>query len=111
MKYEILIIRNEQEVGRVSSVRKASRLTNVAEIFIREHLGDETASYNGYEFYEALIERKPKTGGGRPKGYKCSDETKYKMMLAAQGRAKNPATRRKLSLALSDYWNRKRNKQ
>lgn len=109
MKTEIEIIKNGKTIDRVSSIRKARKLTNVAEVFIANHLGDGVVSCTGYSFNRVIIPAKSGRGG-RPAGYKCSDEVRKRMSEAAKKRMQDPGLRRKISDALSDYWiNRKSN--
>ena len=111
-KTEIEIIKNGKVMGRVSSIRKARKLTNVAEVFIANHLGDGVVSWDGYSFNRVAIPAKQRKGGhGRPVGYKCSDEVRKKMQEAARQRMQNLRLRRKISDALSDYWIKRKKKE
>ena len=111
MKTQIEIIKKGKSVGRTTSIRRASKLTGVAEVFIVAHLNDGTVSVTGYQFNEVIVEKRIKPGSGkhigRPVGYKCSDETRQKMSEATKKRMQDPRVRRKLSVALSDYWIKK----
>ena len=51
---------------------------------------------------------KGKRGGGRPKGYKHSDESKIKLSAALKGHAVSEETRAKISLAAKEQWRKKR---
>ena len=111
MKTQIEIIKKGKSVGRTTSIRRASKLTGVAEVFIVAHLNDGRVSVTGYQFNEVIVEKGIKPGSGkhigRPVGYKCSDETLRKMSEATKKRMQDPRVRRKLSVALSDYWIKK----
>ena len=111
MKTQIEIIKKGKSVGRTTSIRRASKLTGVAEVFIVAHLNDGMVSVTGYQFNEVIVEKGIKSGSGkhigRPVGYKCSDETLRKMSEATKKRMQDPRVRRKLSVALSDYWIKK----
>ena len=113
MKTQIEIIKKGKSVGRTTSIRRASKLTGVAEVFIVAHLNDGMVSVTGYQFNEVIVEKGIKPGSGkhigRPVGYKCSDETLRKMSEATKKRMQDPRVRRKLSVALSDYWIKKKN--
>ena len=111
MKTQIEIIKKGKSVGRTTSIRRASKLTGVAEVFIVAHLNDGMVSVTGYQFNEVIVKKGIKPGSGkhigRPVGYKCSDETLRKMSEATKKRMQDPRVRRKLSVALSDYWIKK----
>ena len=111
MKTQIEIIKKGKSVGRTTSIRRASKLTGVAEVFIVAHLNDGMVSVTGYQFNEVIVEKGIKSGSGkhigRPVGYKCSDETLRKMSEATKKRMQDPRVRRKLSAVLSDYWIKK----
>ena len=111
MKTQIEIIKKGKSVGRTTSIRRASKLTGVAEVFIVAHLNDGMVSVTGFQFNEVIVEKGIKSGSGkhigRPVGYKCSDETLRKMSEATKKRMQDPRVRRKLSVALSDYWIKK----
>ena len=114
MKTQIEIIKKGKSVGRTTSIRRASKLTGVAEVFIVAHLNDGTVSATGYQFNEVMVEKRIEPGSGkhigRPVGYKCSDETRRKMSEVTKKRMQDPRVRRKLSVTLSDYWIKKKNK-
>ena len=111
MKTQIEIIKKGKSVGRTTSIRRASKLTGVAEVFIVAHLNDGMVSVTGYQFNEVIVEKVVKPGSGkhigRPVGYKCGDETRRKMSEATKKRMQDPRVRRKLSVTLSDYWIKK----
>ena len=115
MKTQIEIIKKGKSVGRTTSIRRASKLTGVAEVFIVAHLNDGMVSVTGYQFNEVIVEKGIKPGSGkhigRPVGYKCSDEVRKKMQEAARQRMQNPRLRRKISDALSDYWIKRKKKE
>ena len=115
MKTQIEIIKKGKSVGRTTSIRRASKLTGVAEVFIVAHLNDGMVSVTGYQFNEVIVEKMVKPGSGkhigRPVGYKCSDEVRKKMQEAARQRMQNPRLRRKISDALSDYWIKRKKKE
>ena len=123
MKTQIEIIKKGKSVGRTTSIRRASKLTGVAEVFIVAHLNDGMVSVTGYQFNEVInevinevmVEKGIKPGSGkhigRPVGYKCSDEVRKKMQEAARRRMQNPRLRRKISDALSDYWIKRKKKE
>ena len=119
MKTQIEIIKKGKSVGRTTSIRRASKLTGVAEVFIVAHLNDGMVSVTGYQFNEVIneviVEKGIKPGSGkhigRPVGYKCSDESRKKMQEAARRRMQNPRLRRKISDALSDYWIKRKKKE
>lgn len=115
MRTEIEIIKNGKVIDRVSSIRKARKLTNVAEVFIANHLGDGVVSFTGYSFNQVIIPARSRRSGsrrsGRPAGYKCSDEVRKRMQEAAQRRMQDLRLRRKISDALIDYWIKKKSNE
>lgn len=111
MKTEIEIIKDGKTLDRVSSIRKACKYTNVAEVFIANHLGDGVVSYNGYSFNRVTAVAVAPGRGGRPVGYKCSGEVRERMSEAARKRMQDPGIRRKISDALSDYWIKKKSNE